>query len=266
MSTASTMCSPTWAVSPRKPMSAIWGWAHEAGAAGEVHADDAGVVALRSTGRGRASGGSAYQRASSSRAQVTARSLVSTTAKRQNSLPVQATTPRSKGPGTASTAAAAPRRAGRRRASSATPVRTKFWSVPAGPSRRRRSRPVGPPPRARCPTSGRRGPSTRRRRRPGWLLAVHADVVAPVAAGELLAGRDERERVRAPAPPGNLSGRAPGRGSACGPEPRFSRLPSSPKSWAMARVQLDGLAGLDEDVDVRWPSARRRTARRRPAR
>jgi len=36
---------------------------------------------------------------SSQRAQVTARSLVSTTAKRQNSLPVHATTPRSKGPG-----------------------------------------------------------------------------------------------------------------------------------------------------------------------
>src|ERR1035441_3916058 len=30
MSTASSMCSPTWAMSPRKPMSAIWGWAHEA--------------------------------------------------------------------------------------------------------------------------------------------------------------------------------------------------------------------------------------------
>ena len=27
MSTASARCSPTWATSPRKPMSAIWGWA-----------------------------------------------------------------------------------------------------------------------------------------------------------------------------------------------------------------------------------------------
>ena len=43
--------------------------------------------------------GSPASCASSQRAHFTARSFVSTTAKRQNSLPVQATTPRSKGPG-----------------------------------------------------------------------------------------------------------------------------------------------------------------------
>ena len=70
-------------------------------AAREVHADDAGVVApapVRSPSASADAGRRpAGRRASGPRS--TARSLVSTTAKRQNSLPVQATTPRSKGPG-----------------------------------------------------------------------------------------------------------------------------------------------------------------------
>ena len=71
-------------------------------AARQVHADDPGVLPpsrLSWPADRRTAVGLVRQLASSHRAHVTARSLVSTTANLQNSLPVHDTTPRSKGPG-----------------------------------------------------------------------------------------------------------------------------------------------------------------------
>ena len=79
-------------------MSAIWGWAHEAEHPEKCIRITSSVAGRRGARRspsvcGRQPGVAA------ARAHFTARSLVSTTANRQNSLPVQATTPRVNGPG-----------------------------------------------------------------------------------------------------------------------------------------------------------------------
>src|ERR687893_918341 len=88
ISTPSTMASFVFAVSPRKPMSPICGWAHEA--------EQPEKCILR------ASWPMLSPTLSSiSRAHSTARILVSTIPNRQNSLPVHATTPRSNAPGAA---------------------------------------------------------------------------------------------------------------------------------------------------------------------
>ena len=128
MSTASSRWVPTLAISPRKPMSAIWGWAHEA-----EHPEKcmrttpaSSRTPDRSPGRGAAPTGSPASCSSRNRAHLTARSFVSTMANRQNSLPVQATTPRLNGPGNGEylASSSSPSKASSR--SSGTPVRVKF--------------------------------------------------------------------------------------------------------------------------------------------
>ena len=113
-------------------MSAIWGWAqlaeHPEKCIRITPASSWGPE--RAPGRGAAPTGSPASCSSRKRAHLTARSLVSTMAYRQNSLPVQATTPRVKGPGYGeyfcirSSANMASIR------SSGTPVKVMFWSVP----------------------------------------------------------------------------------------------------------------------------------------
>ena len=101
-------------------MSAICGWAQEA------EQPEKCMRITPASSRACAVRASAESSASSLRAHFTARSLVSTTAKRQNSEPVQATTPRSKGPGKGeyfASSGSAKRSSSR---SSGTPERMKF--------------------------------------------------------------------------------------------------------------------------------------------
>ena len=82
MSTASARWLPTFATSPRNPMSAIWGWAqlaeHPEKCMRMMPASSAGPD--RSPGTGVAPTGSPANCSSRNRAHLTARSLVSTMA------------------------------------------------------------------------------------------------------------------------------------------------------------------------------------------
>ena len=82
MSTASARWLPTWATSPRKPMSAIWGWAqlaeHPEKCMRMTPASSLGPE--RPPGMGTAPTGSPASCSSRKRAHLTARSLVSTMA------------------------------------------------------------------------------------------------------------------------------------------------------------------------------------------
>src|SRR5215208_3357519 len=115
MSTPSTIASRVFAVSPRKPTSPIWGCAQEA------EQPEKCILTVSWPGSPTLS--------SISRAHSRALTLVSTMPKRQNSLPVQATTPRSNTPGFGEYRASrgSARRSSSR--SSGTPVTIKFWSV-----------------------------------------------------------------------------------------------------------------------------------------
>ena len=111
MSTASTIASAVLAVSPRNPMSAICGCAHEA-----EHPEKC----MRTISPSR------LTRRSSSRAHSTARAFVSTMARRQNSLPVQATAPRSNGFGCGEWVSNNGSLSSPSSIASVTPVKTKF--------------------------------------------------------------------------------------------------------------------------------------------
>ena len=95
---------------------------------------------------------------------------------------------------------------------------------------------------------------------PGLLLGMHAHVVAPEAVGELAAGRVQGELgPLVQGGPESLGARAPAPGSACGPSPRFSRLPSSPKSWATPRHSSTAWSGrmkTSMSEAIRSPSER----------
>ena len=113
-------------------MSAIWGWAQLA----EQPEKCIRMMPASSPrgewppGAGAAPTGSPASCSSRKRAHLTARSLVSTMAYRQNSEPVQATTPRLNGPGKGEYLVS---RSSASRASTRspwTPVKVRFWSVP----------------------------------------------------------------------------------------------------------------------------------------
>ena len=82
MSTASARWLPTWATSPRKPMSAIWGWAQLAEQPEKCirMTPASSPLGEKSPGTGRAPTGSPASCSSRNRAHLTARSLVSTMA------------------------------------------------------------------------------------------------------------------------------------------------------------------------------------------
>ena len=227
-------------------MSAIWGWAHEA---------EQPEKCMRMTPASPAacppSAPPAVSCASRVRAHFTARSLVSTTAKRQNSEPVQATTPRSKGPGKGEyvcISGSASRSSSR---SSGTPERMKFWSVPIA----HRAVAVGLGQAGRLDEIDAVHAAHRDRAadvdQAGLLLGVDADVVAPEGVGQLAARRLE----------GELRALVEGGAEALGAEllgqvahaGQAAVLPVAQlaEDLGHAAAQLDRLVGPDEEVDVR---------------
>ncbi len=221
-------------------MSAIWGCAHEA--------EQPEKCILMTPASARSPAGNC---SSSARAHLTARSFVSTTAKRQNSEPVQATTPRSKGPGKGEyccTSGSASRSSSR---SSGTPDITKFWSdadpdVPVA---------VGLGQAGQLhqlyPVHPADGDGAADVHQPGLLLGVDTDVVAAEAVGELSPRGHERER-------GALLERSP---EAFGPQlldqvahpgqAAVLAVPELAEHLRHTSAELDRLIRQDEQVDVR---------------